>query len=363
MVALKRRQAKLINTMSKKLLREYVKSIIMSEDYGDGGYYGYNDGAYGPGDGMGGSGGEKLANAFKQSAKMIGGSIKAAGEDMSARAWTGLKVLQQSLLTTILPFVKEDYKQIFANEKNQLNQIRSKYAELFKQIDDAVFHEDFVFAAFLYNPAEVITTAIAKKAPGAAVDLLMILATGNEKLYNVLQNLKHDIKKAGGDKVTQTSDNKAGKKKSSKTAIAVGAGAGLEAINEKLRNLAKDRKVQEIISNNQTVASMKADGDASVKSVLADIVNAAEEDLHKARNIEAIEQNYPKVDFSALKKTPANERANIEHQLVSSVKKMIKDFHAQQIQSRMKRGSRLGFTSDSEFMQLHQKALDKLRSL
>ena len=178
----------------KKLLRECIKETLLSEDMG-GDYAGLGlDPMAGSPYGAHFASGDQLYNIFIKPFADVVGVAAGKTKEVSVKAQTLLKVTFESVLTTLLPIFKDKYEEIFASEKQKIDQIKSEYADVYQATWDAFQDADVMIAAFMFRPDLFITAQFAKKAPRAAAEILSVLSGGS------LDNILRGILKGGGER-------------------------------------------------------------------------------------------------------------------------------------------------------------------
>lgn len=173
----------------KKLLREFVREILKEDDTG---------GGYGSGDmsGMMNSWGGGMMN-YGPSIKSwvidpfldVGKIFKASATKLATRVKTLFKIVLETVLTTVIPFLQSNYTLIFKQEKEELKRIREKYAEAFAAVDK-VYTDDVMILSFMISPTAFITAKAAAKAPLAVMSMLEIFAHGNENMTKYFEDVR-----------------------------------------------------------------------------------------------------------------------------------------------------------------------------
>lgn len=161
-----------------ELLKEYIR--LLKED-SDGGYsydgINLSMGSMGPGGAHFGSD-KELYNIFIKPFTDVFNVAKGKTKEMSQRTQTLAKIGFEALATTLIPILADDYDQLFAEEQQELQKIKSEYAEVYNATWDVLRDNDVVLAAFMYAPAAVLSYAFFQEAPKAALDLLSVLGGG-----------------------------------------------------------------------------------------------------------------------------------------------------------------------------------------
>jgi len=169
------------------LLKEFIKESLNEDDTGGAGYGGgMNLSSYGMGYmNYGGS----LKSIFVQPFIDASGVIKAATGKALLRIKSLAKIVIETILTTMIPFLKSNYEEIFKIEHEQLKKLKEKYKDAFKGVD-AAFTKDVMVLAFMVNPQQFITAKLAAQAPKQIIEILQVLTIKNEGLAKYFDDLK-----------------------------------------------------------------------------------------------------------------------------------------------------------------------------
>lgn len=167
--------------VTEKLLREYIQVILNENDYEN---LGPVD-TVGMGQGYGYGSGAGLSSLVKPFTDVIATAAGAA-EEVYRRWRTVLRVAIEAAITTVIPFVKDSYDEIFQEEARDIQSIRSKYKDVYDRTENAL-GGDAKALAFIMAPGAFLTTKAAaltfQKAPKAAAELLSSLTAGISDKY------------------------------------------------------------------------------------------------------------------------------------------------------------------------------------
>ena len=154
-----------------KLIQEYIKLIL--ED----------DGGFDMGGGTGGWGvsfgsDKDLYNVFVKPFSDVFATTAGKTKELSQKALSLGRVAFEAAMTTIFPFLKSDYDQIFAKEKAAIQDIKQEYKDVYDATWTAFKDNDIALAAFLYSPKAILTAATIRNAPIAATKMISVLTGG-----------------------------------------------------------------------------------------------------------------------------------------------------------------------------------------
>lgn len=161
--------------MSRTLLREYIKQALLTEEVETG--MGH--------DLTGGWGSVTTGQLWNVFASPFTDVIRtAAGEakEIMRRSQTLLAVLLETLKTTLVPFLDNNYKEIFSNEQAAINQIRSQNRDVYDRTRKAL-QGDAQMIAFLAAPGTFLAATAGKMSAMALKETLSIATGGVSDRY------------------------------------------------------------------------------------------------------------------------------------------------------------------------------------
>lgn len=345
----------------KELLREFVK--LVQEDYGAYSYDGINLSmdAMGPGGAHFGSD-KELYNIFIKPFTDVFNVAKGKTKEMSQRTQTLAKIGFEALATTLIPILADDYDQIFSEEREELQKIKSEYAEVYNATWDVLKDNDVVLAAFMYAPAAVLSYAFFQEAPKAALDLLSVLGGGTLDAF--VQSFKM--------KFLSSNPSKNSFKKSE------GPGMPFESRKHKLLLLNEnDQSAEAVFKKNMKRKEVLSALESSpivqrmqkqARNVVRDALTTTFERIKgimAANTIEDLEKITKKQLPGAdkLKKAPDNERKVAEQQLLSAAKQAAKKLYIKGIEDQVNAAVKSGVPKDNPWVADHLKVAQKIKAL
>jgi hypothetical protein len=243
-----------------KLLREYVRRILLEYE-GMGSYD-----STGMGYGWGASQADLMntfITPFTDVVKVAVGSVK----EVTRRARTLVRVAFETVMTTILPFVKDSYDDIFKQEEADINAIRSEYKDAFDRTTKTFGNIETM--AFFMAPGPFLLAQVGSKAPNAIASTLSV-ATGGLT-----------------DKVLPP-NRSGGKSESRFRRGSILKEEDEEGFEEKLKKVLKDPKVQAAMKSNigpiakQLKAAKKKKLEAALEMARSVLTAKSAGDLEKA---------------------------------------------------------------------------------
>lgn len=337
----------------RQLLREYIRRVL-SEDEGGGDVYGdlmSSDAAGGYGMHFGN--GNDLYNVFVKPFADVVGVAGGKAKELSQKGQTVLRVAFEAIVTTLVPVLKDSYQDIFANEKEKIDQIKSEYSDVYNATWDAFTNNDILVGAFMFRPDLFITAALARKAPQATAKLLSILSGGT--LDNVLAKFKvspggvekkqHDSHPMPVESVVREDDGE----QSQETAI---------------EKLASNKKVHAALANSPKVQQMSRVGEQLVHGTLNNVYKHASSVLG-AKNLADLQNKTGKKlpGLDKLAQVPEQERGPAEQQLLATTKKTMKLFYTKNLTAQVEAAVKAGVPKDHPFVKAYQTAISKINGL
>lgn len=353
---------------TRSLLRECIREVLR-EDYG---------GDYGGMDMMGPYGMEfvsrdQLYDIFVKPFVNVVGVAAGKTKELSQKGQTLLKVAFEAVATTLIPWLRDDYEEIFATEKQAIDKIRSEYGQYYDAVWDAFKNSDVMIAAFMYRPDLFLTAGLASKAPKVAAKLLSVLSGG------VLDNVLGELLKGsdGGSKSSKKS-----KSSSSRSVGGMGDSWGSTGMGDMgyfesvireaddegsegpLEKLVKNKKVRQLVANSEETQKLAAVGQDVVRGTLKNVFKKAQGVL-SAKSLDDLQKKLGKKlpGMEKLSKVPQQERQKAEQQLIMGVKKSMKEFYVKQLESQVKKAVESGVPQNHPFVKDYMNVISKVKNL
>lgn len=330
------------------LLREYVRNILTEDDYGGMDLSAGADGPYGASFGSG----KDLYNVFVKPFTDVVDTAVGKTKELSTKTQTLAKVAFETLATTIIPILGDDYEAIFANEKQELDKLKAQYKDVYDATWTAFKDNDVVSAAFFYSPAAVITAKVAQQAPIQTVKLLNVLAGG--KLDGFLKKVVNKFK-LGDTKKPLDRDSGAG----------LPEGRILE-LHKKANSFAEilaQRGVKQAIEQNPNVSQMQDQARQVVNASLQKVLKSAQA-VSSAKSIDDLQKKvgHKLKGADQVAKLPDQERQRLEALLLPNLKKSALSMYVKGIEDQIKQAIHGGIPEDHPFITVHKELLSKLKA-
>lgn len=362
------------------MLRQYVRALLKEE--GDHAGYTAHDIMQAGMDmnpyGMHYGSNDALYNAFIKPFVDVAQTAAGKAKEMSQRTQTLAKVAFESIATSVIPILRDDYKEIFDNEKKAIQKIRQEYSEVYKSNWDALLNDDVMAVAFFYNPTAFFTVQLARKAPNILLNLTSIL-TGGE-IDNWVEKVRSKVK--GGSEKKAHSGRKEtfhpfGKyKKGTKTRLPTGGpGFGVDYYGEgalhedgekapDVAGLLTSEKLKSRIEQSPMVQKMQAAARGVVRGTLEQVFKQAR-GVMSVKTLQDL-QNKTGAKLKGLEKlqqASPQERQGIERQILETTKKSMKEFYVQNLEGQVKKAIEAGVPEDSPYVQDYARVISKIKTL
>lgn len=124
-----------------------------------------------------------LGDPGKVKDAVVGSALK-----VGAKAQTLLSVVLRGIPSLVIPFIKTHYDQIYAREKSQLDRIRQKYPDVFKNAGQ-LFTGDAKLAAFMINPVLMTSAVAAQGSVDVVLGLTNALGAGDRGITDQVRQI------------------------------------------------------------------------------------------------------------------------------------------------------------------------------
>lgn len=355
------------NLKSDKLLREFVSELLKEESYEGLSMSNASMGPYGAHFGSG----EQLYKVFIQPFADVIGTAAGKTKELSARAQAMTRIAFEAVATTLIPIYHDHYKEIFEAEKQQIDQIRSEYSQVYNSTWDAFRDNDVLVAAFMYSPAAVLTLAIAKKAPEAALKVLEVVSGG--ALDTFIAKIKNQFR--GSSDGSSRRDDREGPGMPFESVIrelklgvtgmsGEDAGQPVDRRKENLTKVLSQKGLRDAMQQSPIVKRMEQQGKKMVRGTLKQVYAQAQ-GVAKAQSISDLQKlvKKPIPGLDKLKKVPEAEQRMAAQASLASTKKAVKELYAKNLEAQVKIALNAGVPEESGFVQDYMSTIAKIRAL
>lgn len=381
-----------------EVVRRAVKKMLHEDDGGGGDYGGYFD--------MGGMGGAGMGPAFigDEHVKAMGAAFAAPFQELFAgvkksvvHARTLVKVVFETVMTTLIPFLGSDYKEIFEKRDQEIEKITSEYAEIHRATMDTFKNKDFVFTAFLMAPSAFLTTAFITKTPKAAIDLLKFVG-GDVVSDNVaafsgwFKETKSDLKRTFSGSSRYESVNRTVGEVLSETTVdrEEALRSFSDSTGKKLLELFGSPEVKKALQGDKA-RRMQQDASLVLVGSLENTLKHAKAAIAKAGSIEElnkmsggevkseVEKSAKEVSQPSKDTTEADENGEQEQQkkpistlpnmeqiagaVTQAAKAKVKEFYIKKVQDQLHNEVKQGIPEGHPYVKAAKKLIEQLKSL
>jgi len=338
------------------MLRERIRTILREDDYGG---FAAGESPYG----MHFASDEQLYKIFIKPFADVVGVAAGKTKELSQKGQTLLKTTFVTIATTLIPGVKDKYGEIFSNEKEMIDKIRSDYSDVYGATWEAFADQDVAIAAFMFRPDLFITQHLVRKAPKAAAKLLSVLSGGT--LDGILQkNLGGSGKGRGESSILGLIGSQPKEDGPGYYEGVIREDDGEDPAVKKLAAIAANKKVRAVLTNSQEVQKLAAVGQAMVKKTLGSVVKQAQGVLG-AKSLDDLQKitgkQIPGMDKLGGMEQQARQKA--EQLLIASIKKTMKEFYVKQLEEQAKKAVDAGVPKDHPFIKSYLDVISKIKAM
>jgi hypothetical protein len=289
---------------------------------------------------------------------------------------TLLHVALASTLTAIIPGFGYNYAEVFDDEKEKIEKIRSEYKEVYEKTDKALSSTDASMLAFMASPGLVLSSVAAKKGPGVAKDMLGGLTGGlSDELFD---KVKEKAISAGRWSLGEDEDTEERRKKSKKTQRSDGKSPSdffgeshllEDATGEKKditpEKIMRSKKFLNKAIDNPRVKELQRIATQTYRESLQKIYSQAEDVLKKARTIDDIEKMSKKKipEAEKIKKLQGAEKEKAEKMLIDGVRKAMKEFYIKNLEEQVSTVLKTGIPEDAQYVKDFKAVIQKIKAL
>jgi hypothetical protein len=346
-----------------QLLREYVR-LITEEGEGSYGYGGMVSYTQNLGDFAGLLGLKGIMNVGKTAlaqSKIVGTSVK-----------TGLKVVLQTVLTTLIPVYGYNYAELFDKEKAEIKKIKDEYRDVYRATDEAL-GGDAALLAFFASPALVLGAVAVNKGPEAAKSLLSAASLGisDDILDKAIEKLK-DVGRWAVGEDERTSKSRKREKAQKTGSKSPGDFFGESALNED-DSEGKKMSMKDLVSNKKLVAKALG-GEKSQKlqqfaretyqGTLKAVYAQAKEALASTQSVDALVKHAKKDRDKLVSQVKEIEKGSPEEKaLLDAARKSVKDLYVKNLTKVVDDVVSKGVPESAQFVKDYRAVIQKIASL
>jgi len=358
-------------TNNSVLLREYVRQVLSEDDAGGNpAMYSGNLGMagempYGVSFGSEDSLMKTFITPFTDVFKTAVGQTK----EISRKAQTLATVAFGTILTTLIPGLGANYAEIFDKEKQDIEKIRSEYADVYRSTEEALGSSDVALLAFMASPGLVIGAKAAQLTPAITKNLLSAVTGGTSD--KVFDSTKDKLTRLGRWAVGSSGDAPSSSRSSGKRRDPSSV-FGESQLHEEDKGavfnsekLLKNKKFLAKALNNPETQQMQKAATQIYRETLQKVYAEAEGVLKKATTAEDLQKMMKKKipELEKMKKMPPEEKKKAEAQLIDGVKKSMKKFYVKNLKDQVQRVLDAGIPAESQYVKDYKSMIQKIEAL
>ena len=345
-----------------RLLREYIR--LLAEDEGSYGYGGMQSYTQNIGDFAGLLGLKGIMNVGKTAlaqSKIVGTSVK-----------TGLKVVLQTVLTTLIPVYGYNYQELFDKEKAEIKKIKDEYRDVYRATDE-VLGGDAALLAFFASPALVLGAVAASKGPDAAKSLLSAASLGISD--DILSTAIEKLKDAGRWTVGEDDATKKARKreKAQKSGVKspmdfFGEGALHEDEEQgkkmSMKDLVTNKKVLEKALGGEKSQKLQNFARETYQNTLKAVYAQAKEALASTQSVDALVKHAKKDRDKLASQVKEIQKGSPEEKaLLDAARKSVKDLYVKNLTKVADDVVSKGVPESSKFVKDYRAVISRIQAL
>jgi hypothetical protein len=340
------------------LIREYVRQVLKEDDGGVYGDLAVADAGMNP-YGVSFGSDSDLYKVFVKPFVDVVDTTMGKTKELSQKAQTLGKVAFEAVATTLIPVLRDSYKEIFAHEKEEIDKIKQEYHDVYQANWDAFRDLDVVCTAFCYAPAAFLTAKMIQKSPSAAISMISVLTGGSIDGWLNKVKEKFDITKEPPKTGLDVPGGHDGGGHHGSQAMLEAEGTQ-PSIEQVLTNPKLVAKIQE----SPLVKKMERDGRAMVRGTLEQVFKQAQA-IIRAQSLQDM-QNKTHAKLKGLDKlaqVPPQERQKLEQAILAGAKKSMKAFYIKNLEGQVKQAIDAGISESSPYVQDYKRVIAKINGL
>lgn len=356
------------STLNETLLREYVRSILVEDEYGMGAFDYTDPGPYVSRFGTS----QDLYDAFVSPFVDVFKTAVGKTKEVAQATKTLLTVALQTVLTTLIPIYGYNYSTLFDEQEEKIEKIRNEYKDVYDRTESALNNSDAGMLAFMASPVLTSTYWIGKKSPSVIKGALSAVTGGeSDDLFDTLKEKAIEAERwslGNDDEFGGRSRSSSGKKKSPKDFY--GESRLLEAEEQSKPKITPEKILKSNVfisrvSESPRLKEMQRVAIATYRETLTKIYSQAEDLLKKAKTVEDLEKiaKKPIKDIEKVKALQGPERAKAEKILIENVRKSMKEFYVKSLNDQVSSVLRVGIPEDSQYVLDFKAMIKKIQAL
>lgn len=318
--------------MQDKIIREYVRLLVETGEDEFGYLYGSYDDLY-----------RMFIKPFVDVAEVAAGEVGKT----AARLETLVKVTFEAIISSLIPILSADYKEIFDREKEKIEQIENDHREAYDSLREFTSNPDMVALAFFMEPTSFITRNVAKRSIKGVLRLIDILGKGRDVVQNYTSQFRdrYDL---------------------STLHVAMGEAdkhGALSKLDKAVDALTKP-KLLKVVASSPEATAMRSKAQSVLFSTLNNVYAEAR-DVLNAHDLSQLQQHMHGKQIKGidkLAKLRGHMREKAERELLDKVRASMKKFYVDFLNKRIEQALSAGVPSSSKYVVAHKKTIEKINA-
>ena len=284
-------------------------------------------------------------------------------KELSQHAQTLAKVAFEAMATSLIPALEDDYKEIFANEKEELDKLKAQYKDVYDATWSAFKDNDVVMAAFMYSPSALITAKAAQQAPLQTIKLLNVLTGG--RLDNFFQKVSKALH-LGDYKKPLGHDEGPGLAGEVTVRRIPGSDPILLELHKKpsAGSVLTQKKIKQTINADPNTLKMRE----ATRAVVDDMVNKVLQRAQAVASAKSVEELQKKLGVKLkgaekLAQVPDQEKAALEQPLMKGLKLSALSMYLKGLQQHIETLQKAGVPNNHPMMLMLSGAVSKIKGM
>jgi hypothetical protein len=317
--------------------------------------------------------GSQLYDTFVKPFVDVFDVAKGKTKEVTARLFAMGKVIFETLATTILPWLTSDYEDIFAEEKQAIDKIRSEYSEVYAATWEAFHNKDVALAAFFCYPGIVLTGALAHRSPITTLNVLSTISGGEfDTVITQIRTayMSSGIGHKGGHKYSNTANmmfNSLGGDKiewMGESRLYEDESKSKKTKKEQLADIVTNKKLVKKFLSTPHAQRLQSESRAIVRHTLTTIFERAQ-GITSAKTLEDVQKIVGKhlKGIDELKKMKPEERQQMEPKILDNLKASMKELYVKNLEAQAKDAISAGIPNNSGFIKMYADTIHKIKTL
>jgi len=303
-------------------------------------------------------------------------TAKASAKKLTTRVATGLRVILEAAIASIIPGISADYTAIFDREQEAIDKINEEYKDVYDRTSSAIGSNDAGLIAFMASPALTLGYLGGKLAAKETKSILSACTAGySDKVLPALQRSERWF--LGGPNTDTTPRKSAGKSGKKPSDFFESHQELTEDDDQKkkdakgsenkasIKKIVTDKEAMQKIFDNPYTKKMQTAAKKLYQNTLKEVYAEAKKVLKDVNTLEDIEKLSKKKipQLEELKKLPPAEKSAAEKSMITSIRKSMKAYYVKNLEGQVKSVKDAGIPDNSQYVQDYNLVIAKIKAL